>query len=69
MDNTGEERKKNILRQRSHMCENEKEMRLSKSILREKERESISVTLAFMTFFCSRGYGDRDRKKNKEDKR
>jgi hypothetical protein len=37
------------------VCENKKEVRLSKSILRERERESISLTLAFMTFFCSRG--------------
>jgi len=40
MDDSGEERKKNILRQRSHVRENEKEMRLSKSILREREREN-----------------------------
>jgi hypothetical protein len=53
MDASGEERKKNLLRQRSHVRENKKEVRLSKSILREREREieSISLTLAFMTFF------------------
>ena len=55
MDDSGEERKKNILRQRSHVRENEKEVRLSKSILRERERESISLTLAFMTFFVLKG--------------
>jgi len=55
MDASGEERKKNILRQRSHVCENKKEVRLSKSILRERERESISLTLAFMTFFVLEG--------------
>jgi len=57
MDDSGEERKKNILRQRSHVRENEKEMRLSKSILREREREreSISLTLAFMIVFVLEG--------------
>jgi hypothetical protein len=31
-------KKEEFLRQRSHVCENEKEVRLSKSILRERER-------------------------------
>jgi hypothetical protein len=41
MDDSGEERKKNILRQRSHARENEKEVRLSKSILRERENQFL----------------------------
>jgi hypothetical protein len=36
------------------MCVRTK-VRLSKSILRERERESISLTLAFMTFFVLKG--------------
>jgi hypothetical protein len=56
MDDSGEERKKNILRQRSHVRENEKEMRLSKSILRERERERIDFfNFSLHDCFCSRG--------------
>ena len=50
MDAYGEEGKKNILWQRSHVRENEKEVRLSKSVLRKRERID-SLTLAFTTFF------------------
>jgi len=53
MDASGEERKKNILRQRSHVCENKKEVRLRKSILRERERIDF-FNFSLHDFFCSK---------------